>query len=176
VTSPDYTRSHQANVSDFHDKFRIPNGISRSNRLLSDADTLLRVRLLTEEFVEYVTAVLDGDLIEIADALGDMDYIINGTAAMQGSDLDDLHEEIHASNMSKADANGNPIFREDGKVLKSDLFFRPDIEEVLTRSGGPVPAKTPVTGDTRSEIAVIILSALSEVVAKVERPLESETV
>lgn len=171
-----YTRSHQSNVAEFHQKFRIPRGVATANRLLTPEDTVLRVNLLTEEFVEYIAAVLDGDLVEIADAIGDMDYINNGTSAAYGFDLDNVHEEIHASNMSKADIDGNPIFREDGKVLKSDLFFRPDISGVLLADGGPIPEKTPLTGDARKQIGEIIRAALSEVTAKVESAAHTEKV
>ncbi|MFM7309503.1 MAG: hypothetical protein ACKOZY_02755, partial [Flavobacteriales bacterium] len=47
--------------------------------------------------------------------------------------MDDVFEEIQRSNMSKLDANGNPIFREDGKVLKSELYFKPDIAGILQK-------------------------------------------
>lgn len=166
--APSFTRSHQANVKEFHETFQIPRGVAASNRIPTDDDTLLRVRLLTEEFVEYVNAVLDGNFVEIADALADIDYIANGTTAVYGMDMDDLHEEVHASNMSKLDENGQPIFREDGKVLKGPGYFKPDLTSVLTADGGAVPEITPLTGDTRAEIGVIMLNALTTVMVKVE--------
>ena len=73
--------------------------------------------------------------MEVADALGDMLYILCGTILKHG--LQDriaaVFEEIQRSNMSKLDANGQPIYREDGKVLKSELYFRPDIAGVLAQ-------------------------------------------
>lgn len=45
--------------------------------------------------------------------------------------LGDAFDEVHRSNMSKLDENGNPIFREDGKIMKSHLFIQPDLTGVL---------------------------------------------
>jgi predicted HAD superfamily Cof-like phosphohydrolase len=164
-SKPDYTVSHQANVAEFHERFGVRNGVAPSNTLLTDEDTLLRVRLLVEEFAEYINAVLDGDLVEIADGLTDIDYILNGTSAMHGFNIDDLHEEVHASNMSKLGADGEPIFREDGKVLKSDQYFRPDIRGELSATG-LIPELTPLAGEPREEIARILLTALGDITLK----------
>jgi len=90
---------------------------------------------MREENEEYLEAAQRGDLVEVADALGDMLYILCGTILKHG--LQDriaaVFEEIQRSNMSKLDANGQPIYREDGKVLKSELYFRPDIAGVLAQ-------------------------------------------
>ena len=88
---------------------------------------------MKEENEEYLDAAKKGDLIEIADALGDMLYILCGTILKHGLQhkIADVFQEIQRSNMSKLDKNGNPIYREDGKVLKSDLYFKPDIKGVL---------------------------------------------
>ena len=88
---------------------------------------------MKEENEEYLDAARKGDLIEIADALGDMLYILCGTILKHGLQhkIADVFQEIQRSNMSKLDKNGKPIYREDGKVLKSDLYFKPDIKGVL---------------------------------------------
>ena len=88
---------------------------------------------MKEENEEYLDAAKKGDLIEIADALGDMLYILCGTILKHGLQhkIADVFQEIQRSNMSKLDKNGKPIYREDGKVLKSDLYFKPDIKGVL---------------------------------------------
>ena len=93
----------------------------------------LRFNLMKEENEEYLDAAKKGDLIEIADALGDMLYILCGTILKHGLQhkIADVFQEIQRSNMSKLDKNGKPIYREDGKVLKSDLYFKPDIKGVL---------------------------------------------
>jgi len=88
---------------------------------------------MREENEEYLEAANRGDLVEVADALGDMLYILCGTILKHG--LQDriaaVFEEIQRSNMSKLDADGQPIYREDGKVLKSERYFKPDIAGAL---------------------------------------------
>ena len=88
---------------------------------------------MREENEEYLEAVQKGDLVEIADALGDMMYILCGTILSHGLQdvIEDVFEEIQRSNMSKLDENGEPIYREDGKVLKGKNYFRPNIKNVL---------------------------------------------
>ena len=89
---------------------------------------------MKEENEEYLQAAKDGDLTEIADAVGDMLYILCGTILKHGlqDKIADVFEEIQKSNMSKLDKNGKPIYREDGKVLKSELYFKPKIKEILS--------------------------------------------
>ena len=74
-------------------------------------------------------------MVEIADALGDQLYILCGTILRHGlqDKIVEVFEEIQRSNMSKLDANGKPIYREDGKVLKSELYFKPNILSVLEK-------------------------------------------
>jgi predicted HAD superfamily Cof-like phosphohydrolase len=88
---------------------------------------------MKEENEEYLEAAKNGDIVEIADALGDQLYILCGTLLRHGLQLkiEEVFMEIQRSNMSKLDRNGKPIYREDGKVLKSELYFKPDIEKVL---------------------------------------------
>lgn len=93
----------------------------------------LRHRLMQEENDEYLEACEKGDLNQIADALGDKMYILFGTIIAHGLQhkIEAIFREIHQSNMSKLDANGKPIYREDGKVLKSEKYFLPDINKIL---------------------------------------------
>ncbi len=121
-----------AYVRDFHDAFGIENAKSQVGKL-TDADTLLRYKLMREENEEYLEAAQNGDLVEVADALGDMLYILCGTILKHGlqDKIVEVFEEIQRSNMSKLDENGQPIYREDGKVLKSNLYFKPDIAKIL---------------------------------------------
>ncbi len=91
----------------------------------------VRIKLLKEEFEEYLDGEENNDLVEIADALGDMLYIIFGTAISYGLNLKPIFNEIHRSNMTKLDDNGKPIFREDGKVLKSKNYEPPNIHKVI---------------------------------------------
>jgi predicted HAD superfamily Cof-like phosphohydrolase len=90
---------------------------------------------MKEENEEYLEAAKNGDLVEVADALGDQLYILCGTILRHGlqDKIVEVFQEIQRSNMSKLDANGKPIYREDGKVLKSELYFRPDIKSILEK-------------------------------------------
>lgn len=120
-------------VSEFHDAFLIGN--NHAPCLLKENEYTLRFNLIKEENEEYFEACKNGDLVEIADALGDQLYILCGTILKHGLQhkIDEVFDEIHRSNMSKLDAEGKPIFREDGKVLKSQLYFKPDIRKILER-------------------------------------------
>jgi len=96
-------------------------------------EALLRVRLLKEEVQELEDAILAGDLVEIADAFIDIDYIQKGGLLVFGlADIaTDLFDEVQRSNMSKLDANGNVVRREDGKILKSDLYSKPNLSYIV---------------------------------------------
>lgn len=104
--------------------------------LPSASERELRKSLLTEEFNEYLEGEHNNDIVEISDALGDIMYILYGTAISYGIPIDEIFTEIHASNMSKLDENGKPIYREDGKVLKSSMYFKPDIKKIIERKIG----------------------------------------
>ena len=94
---------------------------------------LLRFNLMKEENEEYLEAAENNDLVEVADALGDMLYILCGTIIEHGMQdkIEAVFSEIQRSNMSKLDVDGKPIYREDGKVLKGPNYFKPNIQKVL---------------------------------------------
>jgi predicted HAD superfamily Cof-like phosphohydrolase len=119
-------------VAQFHDAFGIQNNYEPTSGL-NTAEIQLRFDLMKEENEEYLEAAKNGDLVEIADALGDQLYILCGTILRHGlqDKITEVFEEIQRSNMSKLDANGKPIYREDGKVLKSELYFKPNIAKIL---------------------------------------------
>ena len=87
--------------------------------------------LIHEELVELATGLLRDDTVEIADAIGDSIWVLLGLACTLGIDMDRVWQEIRASNMSKFPLDGKPKFREDGKILKPDTFFEPDIKHAL---------------------------------------------
>lgn len=91
----------------------------------------LRLELIAEELDELSDAVADRDMIQIADALTDLLYVVYGAGHAFGLDLDECFQEVHASNMSKLGPNGRPIHREDGKVMKGPGYFEPDLESIL---------------------------------------------
>ncbi len=121
-------------VEEFHNAFGIQNNYHPTSNL-SEADVLLRFELMREENEEYLEAAQKGDLVEIADALGDQLYILCGTILRHGlqDKMAEVFQEIQRSNMSKLDADGKAIYREDGKVLKSELYFRPNIKSILDK-------------------------------------------
>lgn len=118
-------------VEEFHDIFKIGNASKIT--LIEEKDYTLRYNLIKEENEEYLEACKNGDIIEIADALGDQLYILFGTILKHGLQykIEEVYDEIHRSNMSKLDEEGQPIYREDGKILKSNLYFKPNIKSVL---------------------------------------------
>ncbi len=121
-------------VEVFHDAFGIINNYKPTTQL-TEQELELRFNLMNEENLEYLDAAKKGDIVEIADALGDQLYILCGTILRHGlqNKIEEIFIEIQRSNMSKLDANGKPIYREDGKVLKSNLYFRPDIKSILEK-------------------------------------------
>lgn len=120
-------------VEEFHNVFQIGNASEIT--LIDERDYTLRYNLIKEENDEYLEACKNGDIQEIADALGDQLYILFGTILKHGLQhkIEEVYDEIHRSNMSKLEEKGLPIFREDGKILKSNLYFKPDIKSVLDK-------------------------------------------
>ncbi|WP_339838231.1 nucleoside triphosphate pyrophosphohydrolase family protein [uncultured Maribacter sp.] len=121
-------------VKEFHNSF----GLGVSEDMIADlgkAKNNLRFNLMDEENKEYLEAAQNNDLIEVADALGDMLYILCGTILEHGMQykIEEVFNEIQRSNMSKLGADGKPIYREDGKVLKGPNYFKPNIETILDK-------------------------------------------
>ena len=121
-----------AAVRTFSEACKIPFSTSPTTALSSEG-IALRHRLMEEENNEYLEAAEAGDLVEVADALGDQLYILCGTILKHGLQykIEEVFDEIQRSNMSKLDINGKPIFREDGKILKGENYFKPNIKEIL---------------------------------------------
>ena len=91
----------------------------------------LRLELIQEELDELSDAVADRDMIQIADALTHLLYVVYGAGHSFGIDLDECFEEVHRSNMSKLGENGRPIHREDGKVLKGPNYVPPSLIDLV---------------------------------------------
>lgn len=119
-------------VAEFHRVYKVPMAetptAATSPELVS-----LRHKLMAEENEEYLEAAQAGNLVEVADALGDQLYILCGTIITHGLQhlIEDVFREIHRSNLSKLGPDGQPLYREDGKVMKGPNYFRPDIASVL---------------------------------------------
>ncbi|WP_417266001.1 hypothetical protein [Brumimicrobium sp.] len=121
-------------VAQFHNSFGIENK-EVPTTVIGEDQFVLRHRLMQEENNEYLEAAKNEDLVEIADALGDQLYILCGTILKHGMQdvITEVFEEIQRSNMSKLDTDGNPIYRADGKVLKGENYFKPDIQSILEK-------------------------------------------
>jgi predicted HAD superfamily Cof-like phosphohydrolase len=118
-------------VEEFHRVFRLP--INTKLEKMQNDRKYLRDNILREEVDELIQAMLRNDTVETADGIIDCIYILIGTAHEAGiaHKLNDCFDEIHRSNMSKLDKNGNPVLRSDGKVLKSEFYFRPDLKRII---------------------------------------------
>ena len=142
----------EALVRRFHHVYGLP--IQTDGASLERESLDMRMSLIAEEFSELVGAVYgqaaraeiessyrravaadDGarDTVETADALADLIYVIYGMALETGIDLASVLAEVQRSNMSKLGADGKPVYREDGKVLKGPDYFPPNVEAVLRR-------------------------------------------
>lgn len=154
-------------VAEFHKVFGHPAHVQPHTENLNDSALReLRVRLIADELVELakalnvalridfhpsydegdlelcvgVTAMEDhgpSDQVEAADALADLDYVVNGAALVFGFHLPSLTMEVHRSNMSKLGSDGLPVKRADGKILKGPGYFKPNIAAVLDHFAGP---------------------------------------
>ena len=91
----------------------------------------LRLELIREEVEELNVGIEGMDIVEIADALTDILYVVYGAGHSFGIDLDECYHEVHRSNMSKLGADGKPIYREDGKVMKGPNYFHPNLKDIL---------------------------------------------
>ena len=91
----------------------------------------LRLELIREEVEELNVGIEGMDIVEIADALTDILYVVYGAGHAFGIDLDECYREVHRSNMSKLGEDGKPIYREDGKVLKGPNYFHPNLKDIL---------------------------------------------
>ena len=120
-------------VGEFHQVFGHQDDVKPT--LVPNNLGKLRYSLLLEENNEYLEAVEKDDLVGIADALGDQLYIIYGTILKHGlqDKIEEVFKEIQRSNMSKLGADGRPIYREDGKILKGPAYTKPDIASILNK-------------------------------------------
>ena len=98
----------------------------------SDKINELRYNLISEELEEFKQAMVNKDILEVADALTDILYVTYGAGHAFGIDLDSCFEEVQNSNMSKLGKDGKPIFNESGKVMKGPNYYKPDLSKFIT--------------------------------------------
>ncbi|BAX79176.1 pyrophosphohydrolase domain-containing protein [Labilibaculum antarcticum] len=118
-------------VNEFHKAFGV--NIEKAPTIPAKERCELRQNIIQEEVDELKAAWESGNLVEVADALADIHYVIMGTVLEFGlqDKYPEIFSEVHRSNMSKLDEHGKPIYREDGKVIKSDLYSKPEIEKII---------------------------------------------
>ena len=116
---------YQIDVKKFMDACDQP-----SDQTIESDQAALYMELIREEFQETVEAFLNNDIVEVADGLADMVWVIMGMANTLGIPFDDVWREVRSSNMSKC-VDFKVIKHESGKVLKPDTYFKPNIKEVL---------------------------------------------
>ena len=119
-------------VRKFHEVYGLP--VAKTPNIHDDKVNGLRIELLREELEELTTALKDRDLVEVLDALTDIQYVLDGAYLSFG--LQDLKEkafaEVQRANMSKLGADGKPVVREsDGKILKGPNYTPPDIKSIV---------------------------------------------
>lgn len=117
-------------VAEFHMSFHLPLETRPQSNVEPELREL-RIELLREEFEEFKDAVAKNDVVSVADALGDIVYVAYGAALTYGIDLDAVLAEVHRANMSKLGPDGEPLLRDDGKVLKPPTYMAPDVRRVL---------------------------------------------
>jgi predicted HAD superfamily Cof-like phosphohydrolase len=102
----------------------------------------LRCALIEEEAAEFRTAVEENDIVGVADAIADLLYVTYGAALTFGIPIREVFAEVHRSNMTKLDDEGNPVYRDDGKVMKGPNFSAPSLMPLLAAAGYRPPATT----------------------------------
>ena len=121
-------------VIQFRKAFGLP--IHEKPGLLTVPEEYLHLDLIEEELQELKAALFDRDLQETFDALIDLKYVITGMGVHMGLPMDEGWREVHASNMSKLDDNGEPLYHDgtegpEGKVKKSENYWPPRLDVIL---------------------------------------------
>ncbi len=117
--------THQTAI--FHTAFGIP--IQDSPQVPDEARAKLRARLIAEESAEVIEAIESGNIQHIAKEIADLMIVLNGTVLEYGLQhvMDQVMDEVYRSNMSKLGADGQPVHREDGKVIKGPHYSIADL-------------------------------------------------
>jgi len=116
-------------VKEFMQKFK--QEVKSKPSFPSDNIIKLRINLIKEELLELEEALNEKNIEETADALTDILYVTYGAGHAFGIDLDKCFDEVQKSNMSKLDKFGNPIYNNQGKVMKGPLYFKPNFKKIL---------------------------------------------
>lgn len=126
------TKTTLDQVQEFHKTYGLP--VENEPNISDKKTNALRINLLAEEVEELQEALEAGDMVEVLDALTDIQYVLDGAYLSFGLQhvKQDAFDEVHRSNMSKLGEDGKPIRREsDGKVLKGPNYFKPDMAQFV---------------------------------------------
>lgn len=118
-------------VKKFHQAFGHP--VRQKPTFLSEERVEMRIDILKEEIAELEDAMLEQDIVSVADAIIDSMYILIGHALEYGfaHRLEECFDEVQRSNMSKLGADGLPIYREDGKIMKGPNYSPPNLAGII---------------------------------------------
>ena len=116
-------------VKEFMQKFK--QEVKSKPSFPSDNIIKLRINLIKEELLELEEALNEKNIEETADALTDILYVTYGAGHAFGIDLDKCFDEVQKSNLSKLDKFGNPIYNDEGKVMKGPSYFKPNFKKIL---------------------------------------------
>ena len=105
--------------------------VKTSAGLSTDKINSLRISLINEELEELKKAISENNIVEAADALTDILYVVYGAGHSFGIDLDKCFAEVQRSNMSKLGENGEPIYNEHGKVMKGPNYLKPNLKKFI---------------------------------------------
>jgi predicted HAD superfamily Cof-like phosphohydrolase len=112
---------------------------------VAESTQALRFDLIHEELYEYQQACAKNDIVDIADALGDLLVVVYGAIVVHGLQdcIQPVFDEIMRANMSKLGIDGKPVYRADGKILKGESYVGPDIERILQTMKGDINVSKP---------------------------------
>jgi len=123
-------RSNLEQAKEFRKKYNIKNSDNKATRDY-------QVSLIAEEYKEFIEAeemlfrTTDKYKEECLKELADLVYVCYQYAVNMGWDLDRALKLVHKSNLSKLDEDGNPIRREDGKILKGPNYKKPNLHSLI---------------------------------------------
>ena len=119
-------------LAEFHSAFGCKRNQNFKTDTIEDTELLLlKKRLINEEINEVFEAIKEKNDTHVLKELVDLVVVCVGMADTYGWDFDNAFKRVHESNMSKLDDEGKPIYREDGKVLKSKNYKAPYLDDLV---------------------------------------------
>ena len=119
-------------LSVFHQAFNCPRKKQYKKATIQDSELLvLRKNLIREEIKELLKAISNEPAENVLKELVDVVVVCVGMADTYGWDFDTAFARVHDSNMSKLDNDGKPLYRADGKVLKSENYKPPELYDLV---------------------------------------------